>query len=169
MCRVPGGNNRGVQGCQNFWRDEDQSQGDPDCDLARRPRWGGGSLRAFRRAVLFGLVAWWLVGLLSLRLSVCSFDHGGFLRTFWELAWGLLGSFWELGGSLGHHFGVSGLLVGSILGVWGPLGLHFWRSGASLAPLAPPGWPHWPPKAPKVKFSHFFPLHFRVIFGTFWS
>ena len=43
MCRVPGGNNRGVQGSQDCRRIEDQSQGDSEFDLARRLRWGGGS------------------------------------------------------------------------------------------------------------------------------
>ena len=53
MCRVPGGNNRGVQGSKNCRRIEEQSQGDPELYLARRPGWGGGPLRAFRRAALY--------------------------------------------------------------------------------------------------------------------
>ena len=127
------------------------------------------SLRAFRRAVLFRLFAWWLVGLSSLRLSVCSFDRGIFLRTVRELVLGASwASFWELGGSPGHHFGVCGLLLGSILGVWGCLGLHFWGSGTPLVPLGLLGGPPWPPKVPKAKFSHFFPSHFGLILAPFW-
>ena len=127
------------------------------------------SLRAFRRAVLFGLVAWWVVGLLSLRLSVCSFDHGGFLRTFWELAWGLLGSilgawgvawapFWGLWAPLGLHFGGLGPPWASFLGLWGFSGAF----GAPwVAPLAAQG--------AQSEIFLFFPFHFGVIFGTFWS
>ena len=111
-------------------------------------------------------------GLLGCCLCVCLYVRSIMVAScahFGSLPGGSWAPFWELGGSLGHHFGVSGLLLGSILGVWGPLGLHFWGSGASLAPLAPPGWPHWPPKAPKVKFSHFFPSilrSFSVDFGA---
>ena len=127
------------------------------------------SLRAFRRAVLFRLFAWWLVGLSSLRLSVCSFDRGIFLRSVRELVLGASwASFWELGGSPGHHFGFWGLLLGSILGVWGCLGLHFWSSGTPLVPLGLLGGPPWPPKVPKAKFSHFFPSHFGLILASFW-
>ena len=43
---------------ENSGRDRRQGPGALESDLARRPRWGGGSLRAFRRAVLFGLFAW---------------------------------------------------------------------------------------------------------------
>ena len=32
--------------------------------------------------IIFGLLAWKVIGLLSLHLSVCSFVRGGFLRTF---------------------------------------------------------------------------------------
>ena len=75
-------------------------------------------------------------------MCVCVFVRSWELRLNSLGAWGaILGAmgaswaeFWVLGRSLGHHFGVSGLLLGSILGVWGPLGLHFWGSGASLAP-----------------------------------
>ena len=127
------------------------------------------SLRAFRRAVLFRLFAWWLVGLSSLRLSVCSFDRGIFLRSVRELVLGASwASFWELGGSPGHHFGVCGLLLGSILGVWGCLGLHFWGSGTPLVPLGLLGGPPWPPKVPKAKFSDFFPSHFGLMLAPFW-
>ena len=94
------------------------------------------SLRAFRRAALFSLFAWRLVGLLSLRLFVCWFDREGFLRTFWEL----------LLGPLGLHFGSSEGCLSTILGslgtswaqFWGSgssLGLHFWGSGAPVAAL----------------------------------
>ena len=48
--RGRGEDNGGVQGCQNCRSDEDQAFGTLGSDLARRPRWGGGSLRAFRRA-----------------------------------------------------------------------------------------------------------------------
>ena len=103
------------------------------------------SLRAFRRAVSFGLLAWWVVGLLFLRLSVCSFDRGGFLCTCRELALGASWApFWELWGSLGHHFGVSGPIhfggLGAPLGfIFGALGL-LWRLWGSLgAPLAAQG------------------------------
>ena len=127
------------------------------------------SLRAFRRAVLFGLFAWWVVGLLSLRLAVCSFDRGGFLRTSRKLVLGASRApFWVLGGSLGNHFGVSGPLLGSILGVWGLPWASFlglWgSSGASGALWGPP----WPPKVPKAKFSHFFPSHFGLMLAPFW-
>ena len=67
------------------------------------------SLRAFRRAVLFSLFAWRLVGLLSLRLFVCWFDREGFLRTFRELVLG----------PLGLHFGRSEGPLGTILGSLG--------------------------------------------------
>ena len=111
------------------------------------------------------VVGCWVVVFASVRMFVRSW---GLLAPVWELvlAWD---PFWELGGSLGHHFGLSGPLLGCILKVWGFLGLHFWGSGAPLASLALPGGPHWPPKAPKVKFSHFFPLHFGAILGTCWS
>ena len=145
------------------------------------------SLRAFRRAVLFGLFAWWPVELLSLRLSVCSFDHGGFLRTFRGLvlcaSWA---PFWELEGSLEHHFEVSGLLcgwlqfgsaggrlgtifrsLGAILGIWGlPWASFLGLWGCSGAFGALWGLP-WPPKVPKAKFFHFFPSHFGVILAPF--
>ena len=108
---------------------------------------GGGrriqSLRAFRRAVLFWLFAWWVVGLLSLRLSVCSFDRGGFLRTFWE----------PVLGHLGLHGGRLGAILGSLGRSWDPswgsggsVGVNFgalgvlWRLWGSLgAPLAAQG------------------------------
>ena len=84
---------------------------------------------------------------MSLRLSVCSFDHGGFLRTSWELAWGLLGSilgawgvawapFWGLWAPLGLHFGGLGPPWASFLALWGFSGAF----GAPwVAPLAAQG------------------------------
>ena len=105
--------------------------------------------------------------MLSLRLSVCSFDHGGFLRTFWELAWGLLGSilgawgvawapFWGLWAPLGLHFGGLGPPWASFLGLWG-------FSGAFGAPWVAP-------LAAQGAQSEIFPLfsppflaHFRYI------
>ena len=81
------------------------------------------SLRAFRRAVLFSLFAWRLVGLLSLRLFVCWFDRERFLRTFRELVLG----------PLGLHFGSSEGRLGIILGCLGTSWDPFWRSGGSLA------------------------------------
>ena len=40
--------------CQKI---EGKDQGAPSCDLARRPGWGGGALRAFRRAeIIFDVV-----------------------------------------------------------------------------------------------------------------
>ena len=106
---------------------------------------------------------------MSLRLSVCSFDHGGFLRTFWELAWGLLGSilgawgvawapFWGLWAPLGLHFGGLGPPWASFLGLWGFSGAF----GAPwVAPLAAQG--------AQSEIFPVFSLHFGVIFGTFWS
>ena len=80
------------------------------------------SLRAFRRAVLFGLIACWVVGLLSLRLSVCAFDRGCVLRTFKELvlaaSWAILGALW-----------VAWALFWDL---WASHGVHVWGSGASL-------------------------------------
>ena len=137
---------------------------------------GGGwriqSLRAVRRAVLFGLFAWWVVGLLSLGLSVCSFERGASCAHFGSLSWG----------PLGFHFGSSGACLvtilrslgalGSILGFWGaPLGSIFgalgllWCLWGSLG--APWGLP-WPPKVPKANFSHFFPFQFEFILAPFW-
>ena len=120
------------------------------------------SLRAFRRAVLFSLFAWRLVGLLSLRLFVCWFDREGFLRTFRELVLG----------PLGLHFGSSVGRLGTILGSLGTSWDQFWGSGGSLwgssgafgALWGPP----WPPMVPKAKFSHFFPSHFGLMLGPCW-
>ena len=52
---------------------------------------------------------------------------------------------WLLGGSLGHHFGVFGLLLAAILEVWGLPWASFlglWGSSGLLgAPLGRPRWP----------------------------
>ena len=102
--------------------------------------------------------------------SVCMFVRSwGLLAHIWLVLGASWAPFCEFGRSLGHLFGLTGPLLGCILGVSGSLGLHFWGCGGPLAPLAPLGEAHWPPKVPKVKFSHFFPLHFGIILGTFWS
>ena len=53
-------NNGGVRepiSAENRGREPRQRQGTLELDLARRPRWGGGALRAFRRAeIIFGAV-----------------------------------------------------------------------------------------------------------------
>ena len=124
------------------------------------------SLRAFRRAVLFSLFAWRLVGLLSLRLFVCWFDREGFLRTFRELVLGPLGfHFGSSEGPLDTILGSLGTSWDPFLGSGGSLGLHFWGSGAPLAPLGLLGGSLGVPKA---KFSHFFPSHFGLIMAPFW-
>ena len=123
------------------------------------------SLRAFRRAVLFRLFAWWLVGLLSLRLSVCAFDRGIFLRTVRELVLGASwASFWELGGRLGTILGSLGTTWDPFWGSGGSLGLHFWGSGAPLAPLGLFGGLLGRLRCPKPNFPTFFP----PILGAFW-
>ena len=64
--RGRGEDNGGVQGCQNCRSDEDQAFGTLGLHLARRPWWGGGPLRAFRRAVLCGRMALWFCWFVSL-------------------------------------------------------------------------------------------------------
>ena len=59
--RSRGEDNGGVQGCQKCRSDEDQAFVTLGSDLARRPRWGGGSLRAFRWAEVSGVVWSFLV------------------------------------------------------------------------------------------------------------
>ena len=123
------------------------------------------SLRAFRQAVLFWLFAWWVVGLLSLGLSVCSFDRGGFLRTFWEPVLGHLGLHFESsGGRLGAILGSLGRSWDPSWGSGGSVGVHFWGSGDPLAPLGLLGGPLGRPRCPKPNFPTFFP----PILGSFW-
>ena len=80
---------------------------------------------------MFGLLAWRVVALLSLHLSVRSFVRGSFLCIFSKFGgrfgslggllglilrlWERLGIFLGVRGSLGLHFGGSGDLLGSIL------------------------------------------------------
>ena len=116
----------------------------------------------------------WVVCLVGCRVVVFAFVRM-FVRS-WRLLAPILGAslgaswvpFWELGGSPGHHFRVSGHLLGSILGVWGLPWASFlglWGSSGAFGAL----WgPPWPPKVPKAKFSHFFPSHFGLILAPFW-
>ena len=111
-------------------------------------------------------------GLLGCCLCVCLYVRSIMVAScahFGSLPGGSWAHFGSLGGRLGTILGSLGTSWDQFWGSGGYLGLHFWGSGAPLASLALPGGPHWPPKAPKVKFSHFLPLHFGVILGTFWS
>ena len=130
------------------------------------------SLRAFRRAVLFGLFAWWVVGLLSLGLSVCSFERGASCAHFGSLSWG----------PLGFHFGSSGDCLVTILRSLGALGihfrvlgsslrLHFWGSVAPLVPLGFLGGSLGAPLAAQGAQSEIillFSFYFGVILDSFW-
>ena len=49
---------------ENSGRDRRQGPGALECHLARRPRWGGGALRAFRRAEFISKPYRLIVGLL---------------------------------------------------------------------------------------------------------
>ena len=105
-------------------------------NLARRPGWGGGSLRAFRRAVLFALFAWWLVGLLSLRLSVCAFDRGCVLRTFQELvlaaSWAPFLRLWDSSGAFGAPWGPPLAAQGAQSQISPLCSLSFWAYFGSI-------------------------------------
>ena len=61
-------------------------KGTPEADLARRPRWGGGSLRAFRRAevIVNALLVESRVGGVSVAMTFASIFH----FEFW-LLWGV--------------------------------------------------------------------------------
>ena len=72
-------------------------------------------------------------------------------------------------GLLGYLLERSGVLLGSIYGLWGCLGLCFEGPGGPVGGFGGPWGPLWPPRRPKVKFSHFFPSHFEVILASFWS
>ena len=77
MCRVPGGNNRGVQGSQNCRRIEDQSQGDPEFSLARRLRWGGGiAPRIPPGCGNFAMLYSWVIALLRCSIVWVFFQLG---------------------------------------------------------------------------------------------
>ena len=68
-----------------------------------------------------------------------------------------------LGGSLGHHFGVFGLLVAAILEVWGlPWASFLWLWGSSGLLGASLGRPRWP-KPDFLTFFHSFWDHFGSI------
>ena len=133
-------------------KSEGKGQGTLALGLARRPGWGGGSLRAFRRAVLFmfgGLSVCWFVRCFYfvgpfvcllvchfVGLSVCSICGAGSLGLrFWSsgvffgLFLGAVGVFWlhfcSFLGALGGpwlHFGGSGGLLGALGVTWAALG-----------------------------------------------
>ena len=61
MRGVPGEDNGGVRErtpAENSGREPRRRQGTLELGLARRPRWGGGTLRAFRRVAIFKLFGW---------------------------------------------------------------------------------------------------------------
>ena len=89
-----------------------------ELNLARRPGWGGGSLRAFRRAgVIFDAVLFEsCVGGVAVAMTFSSIFHfkfwfrrgvvvAAFLGAFWRPLWVLRASLGLLGGSFGGPWG----------------------------------------------------------------
>ena len=90
MREGPGEDNGGVLepiSAENRGREPRQRQGTLELDLARRPRWGGGALRAFRRAeIVFDVVLFEsCVGGVAVAMTVASI----FYFEFWFL-WGVV-------------------------------------------------------------------------------
>ena len=83
MRGVPGEDNGGVRErtpAENSGREPRRRQGTLESGLARRPRWGGGSLRAFRRAgVIFDAVLFKSrVGGVAVAMTFASIFHLSF-------------------------------------------------------------------------------------------
>ena len=119
-----------MEGYENQFRqrieaeNQGQRQGALELDLARRPRWGGGALRAFRRAeIIFDVVLFErCVGGVAVAMTFTSI----FDLDFWFVScrfgcffWCLLEAFVSpesvSGNPLGGHLGS----LGSLLGVFG--------------------------------------------------
>ena len=117
----PGEDNGGVRepiSAENRGREPRRRQGTLELGLARRPRWGGGSLRAFRRAgVIFDAVLFEsCVGGVAVAMTFSSIFHfkfwfrrgvvfAAFLGAFWRPLWVLRASLGLLGGSFGGPWG----------------------------------------------------------------
>ena len=118
-----GGVRKQNPGKENLAKNQGLGQEALELNLARRPRWGGGSLRAFRRAAsIFDVVSFECrVDGVAGAIAVASI----FLLEFWFFQGGVLGLFWASGrllGFLGEHFCLFGSVFWSL---WGSLGVSW--------------------------------------------
>ena len=111
--------------------------------LARRPWWGGGSLRAFRRAevIVNAVLFESRVGGVAVAMTFASIFHfefwflwgvglGAFLGAFWRPLWNPKGVPWSIGGHLGVLWVTFWGLWTSFWLLWGALGVPWGSQGA---------------------------------------